>query len=650
MGHWVPLAGQQGGTVPAVVLSPIFNVDRLAFAATYAGIFRSRDGGESWEPSNEGLGSFMVQSIVFSPKFPVDHTLYAAAADGGVYRSTDSGEKWELLGKLGSGAAVADLSVAVGPDKELSILAGSLSDGVFATSNGFEWKPCNNGLSDLSVIAVATSPAFLKDGTALAATGKGLSLTVDGGGKWRQVWAGGGEDGVQCVELSPAFVTDRIAFAGTERHGVIRSLDAGATWEPSKAEAAGWCVNALAISPDFESDGMVIAATSEGIARSMDRGVSWELLEGSPDTALALSISRFVPAVGRTMLAGLANQGVERSVDGGKTWEPANQGLQAASLIGMALSPSFESDSTIFAWGPTEGLLRSTDAGESWDAVPGSIPAEINAVAVSPSYGTDRTLYAATPEGLYVTHDGGSSWQASGLSNQDVRLLALSPSFARDGQIAVAAGSCLQLSTDGGAHWRRLELPSGEDAALTLAFAPGREKSERLFLASWREASRFRRGRLRVWSRDLPDSPWKLLYSRDSSSKIVALAIPDSYPEDQQLFISNGNAVYRTTPGAQERTRDGVTPLWLPTPIGARDYPVLSLAAAADFGKTRTLVASTADGVYVSSEAGQRWGRLGKTPGRRGALAVGLPASFPANPTLYALEIGGQLWKWEPQE
>src|SRR5450756_856696 len=77
VGHWVPLAGRQGGTVPAVVLSPIFMVDRLAFAATYAGIFRSRDGGSSWEPSNEGLGSYMIQSIAFSPRYPVDHTLYA---------------------------------------------------------------------------------------------------------------------------------------------------------------------------------------------------------------------------------------------------------------------------------------------------------------------------------------------------------------------------------------------------------------------------------------------------------------------------------------------------------------------------------------------------------------------------------------------
>jgi len=111
VGHWVPLAGRQGGTVPAVVLSPIFMVDRLAFAATYAGIFRSRDGGSSWEPSNEGLGSYMIQSIAFSPRYPVDHTLYAGAADGGVYRSTDSGDKWELLARLGSGSAVTDLGV-----------------------------------------------------------------------------------------------------------------------------------------------------------------------------------------------------------------------------------------------------------------------------------------------------------------------------------------------------------------------------------------------------------------------------------------------------------------------------------------------------------------------------------------------------------
>jgi photosystem II stability/assembly factor-like uncharacterized protein len=624
-------------------------VDRLAFAATYAGIFRSRDGGESWEPCNEGLGSFMVQSILFSPRFPVDHTLYAGAADGGIYRSTDSGDGWELIAKLGSGSAIADISVAIDSKDEISIMAGSMADGVFATIDGSEWKTCNSGLSDLSVIAVAMSPSFALDKLALAATGRGLSLTTDGGGKWRQVWRPEGEDGVQCIELSPDFVADRTAFAGTERLGVIRSLDGGVTWEPANAGLAESCVNALAFSPDFASDGMVVAATAEGIALSMDRGTSWELLKASPDTALTLSVSRFVAAVGRTILAGLANQGVERSMDGGKTWEFANEGLQAASLVGMALSPNFESDSSVFGWGPSEGLLRSVDGGESWQTISGGIQAGINGAAISPFYASDRTIYVATPEGLYASQDGGTNWQSDGLAGQDVKLLALSPSFAGDRQVVAATEAHLQLSSDGGAHWRRLELPSGEDAALAVAFVPSQEKSERLLLASWREASRSRRGRLRIWSRDLPDSPWKLLFSRDSFSRIVALAIPDSYGEDQQFYVGNGDAVYRSSPGSQERTRDGVTPLWLPSPIGSRGYPVLSLATATNFGQTRALLAATADGVYISQDAGQRWDKLGETPGRRGALALGLPASFPANGTAYALEIGGQLWKWDPQ-
>ena len=652
MGHWVPLAGRQGGTVPAVVLSPIFMVDRLAFAATYAGIFRSRDGGSSWEPSNEGLGSYMIQSIAFSPRYPVDHTLYAGAADGGVYRSTDSGDKWELLARLGSGSAVTDLGVALGPgDKEVSVLAGTLADGVFFSHDGWEWKTCNSALADLSVIAVGVSPSYNEDRTALAATARGLSMTLDGGSKWSQVWSPAGDDGVQCIALSPAFASDRTAFAGTERLGVIRSLDGGATWQPANAGLAGLCVNALAISSDFASDGMLVAATAGSVALSADRGESWQLLKGGSESALSLAVSRFSPGVGRTILAGLANDGVIRSADSGKNWAPANEGLHASSLIGMALSPAFEADSTLFAWGPSEGLLRSEDGGQGWHVVSAaSDGGSINAVALSPAFDTDRTLFAATSAGLFASEDGGTEWQARGLADQDVNLPALSPDFPHDSLIVAATEGHLQLSTDGGANWRRLELPSGEDAALAAACAPGQDEGKQLLLASWREPSRSRRGRLRVWRRNLPDSPWTLLFSRDTATRITALAVPDSYSQDQQFYIGNGDAVYRTTQGAQERTRDGVTPLWLPSTIGSRSYPVLSLAASANYGQTHTMLAATADGVFISQDDVRSWSKLGTTPGDRGALAVALQPMEAGDATAYALSIGGQLWKWDPQD
>ena len=105
------------------------------------GIFRSRDGGATWEEVLEGFaGEFDVRSLSQLAIAPSDpRFLYASAnVDDGfipfrLWKSTDGGDTWEVPSADLDGVAVRDLAVA--PDDPLTVYAAT-SDRVFAPATG----------------------------------------------------------------------------------------------------------------------------------------------------------------------------------------------------------------------------------------------------------------------------------------------------------------------------------------------------------------------------------------------------------------------------------------------------------------------------------------------------------------------------------
>jgi len=66
------------------------------------GVYRSKDGGEHWEPlSGHGLPSEELgrMGIAFAPSNPQRIYLIADAKEGGLYRSDDGGESWQRVSK-----------------------------------------------------------------------------------------------------------------------------------------------------------------------------------------------------------------------------------------------------------------------------------------------------------------------------------------------------------------------------------------------------------------------------------------------------------------------------------------------------------------------------------------------------------------------
>ncbi len=81
---WEPMLGLPSVDAHAVLIDP-GDPDRV-FVATDAGVHVSHDGGESWEPMTDGLGGLAVLSLAMDPYSPT--TLYAGTRGAGTFRIT----------------------------------------------------------------------------------------------------------------------------------------------------------------------------------------------------------------------------------------------------------------------------------------------------------------------------------------------------------------------------------------------------------------------------------------------------------------------------------------------------------------------------------------------------------------------------------
>ena len=179
-----------------------------------------------------------------------------------------------------------------------------------------------------------------------------------------------------------------------------------------------------------------------------------------------------------TILALLASV-VTPALAGDNVWTQCSQGMEGGSVGALALSPGYTTDQTLFAGtaGTGYGVFKSTNGGASWSAV-GLTDLWVPALALSPGYTTDQTLFAGTAGtygGVFKSTDGGASWSAvnSGLTNLDVLALALSPGYTSDHTIfAGTYGGGVFKSTDGGASWSAMNTGLGNLRMRSLALTP----------------------------------------------------------------------------------------------------------------------------------------------------------------------------------
>lgn len=81
-----------------------------------AGVFRTRDGGGSWAPVNTGIGGLDVHGLALDPNEPAKLHAAVRGQGEGVYRTTDAGNKWVRVddGPVGEVKVLASVNISTG--------------------------------------------------------------------------------------------------------------------------------------------------------------------------------------------------------------------------------------------------------------------------------------------------------------------------------------------------------------------------------------------------------------------------------------------------------------------------------------------------------------------------------------------------------
>ena len=371
--QWRPASVPASGPVGGLLVSSNGDI----YAASRLGVYRLTPDTRAWTFLSPTTAlETPTEAPPMIPMAEQNGTLYLIS-DAEVLISTDSGEMWEPVGTPPKGIAVA-LGVT---DEALYLLLRN--KGVFRSEDmGQQWTPLGLEGTDRKIVTLATI-----ENTVFVGTNQGLYRINPGHNSTMDMW-------------------EKLPLTTTK---AIHSL---AVSESNLYVGTGPDLGAFKFKEDEIREEMSAGQSMWEIFRSTDFGDSWTEITPTSEPALTwLSPGIKVLTAGKTLWA-LGYIGFQcRSTDGGETW--TNHGYKKLDPLSMMNSfmlsvfPAIGMNENILFKASPFGLIRSTDAGESWHPfMTGMVGTQIsNLVAFK------NALYAYTGTNIAKSTDGGMSWR-----------------------------------------------------------------------------------------------------------------------------------------------------------------------------------------------------------------------------------------------
>jgi len=473
--------------------------DRNEFQGTGGGLYKSTDGGTTWQRLTKGLPANLSQiNIAIAPSAPSrlyaavatsDPGDYSSAAGLGIYRSDDAGESWTRITtdprpalRIGGGDLTVLRVDSLNPDVLYStgIVTMKSADG------GKSWQPLRGAPGGDDYQNLWIDP---HDPRIIAlVSDQGAVITVNGGQTWSS-WLNQPTAQLYHVSVTPTFPyrvcagqqeSGSVCIASRGNDGEITARD----WHPVGAIEYGYVApdpldpdviygagrnevskfhwstgqvqNVTPIplrGPDVRVDRTepllfspldphVLYYASNKLYRTSNGGMSWEVV--SPD--LAREQPELPPSVGK-----LYRRGAER---------------QRGVIYSLGASPL--AAGTLWA-GTDDGLVWVTrDGGAHWSNVtPAALTSWSKVTQIDASHFDPATAYISVSRlriddlhpYIYRTHDAGKSWEpiSTGLP-LDAPVNAVREDPQRRGLLFAATESAVWVSLDEGDHWSSLQL------------------------------------------------------------------------------------------------------------------------------------------------------------------------------------------------
>ncbi|WP_273567292.1 WD40/YVTN/BNR-like repeat-containing protein [Maribacter halichondriae] len=268
------------------------------------GVSRSNDGGTTWQQmglaKSEHIGKILVDprnsDVIF---VAAEGPLWSAGGERGLYKSRDGGKTWNLVLEIDKNTGITDVEFEPSnPDvlyaaayqrrrQTWSLLAGGPKSGIYkSTDNGENWRQIKTGLpsGDVGKIGLAVTPADPELVYATIEAGddeKGFYKSIDKGESWKKqnsyTSGGTGPHYYQEIEASPVnpdLVYQMDVFIHVTRDGGNQFKVLGTGREKHSDNHALW------IDPDNGKH--LLAGTDGGLYETFDEGTTWRHFPNLP--------------------------------------------------------------------------------------------------------------------------------------------------------------------------------------------------------------------------------------------------------------------------------------------------------------------------------------------------------------------------------
>jgi photosystem II stability/assembly factor-like uncharacterized protein len=467
--------------------------ENAAWNGTGGGIFKSTDGGKTWQQLKSGLPEGIIQANLAIAASAPNRLIASVASPNAVnlYRSDDAGESWAVItkdprpaGRIGGG----DLSVPRFSPKDSDVVIVASTVSWKSTDGGKTWAAFRGAPGGDDYQNVWINPN--NPDVVLLGSDQGALITVNGGKSWSSWY---NQSTAQLYHVSADNAFPYRLCAGQQESGsacvASRGNDGEITfreWHPVSAEEYGY-VAPDPLDPDIVYGGKLTrydrrTAQAQNIMPKPFRSADFRVVRTQPVL--------FSPVDPHVLY--FATNTLWKTKDGGRNWDqisadltrktfdqpetigkyrsqPTAQPTQRGVIYAVAPSPL---DINLIWAGTDDGLIhRTTDGGAHWtDVTPKQLRPWQKVSIIDASHFDKNTAYAAVntlrlddlrPH-IYRTRDAGASWTqiTNGIpENENTDVVREDPE--RKGLLFAGTERAVHVSFDDGDHWQSLRLNMG---------------------------------------------------------------------------------------------------------------------------------------------------------------------------------------------